>query len=400
MPLGVPPGPSYPSSIQSIGFWKRPLAFLERCRARYGKRFTIRLPLAPPFVMISDPAEIKQVFTAPPDVLHPGEGARVLEPVVGTHSVILLDEAAHIEQRKLILPAFHGERMERLSDLIAEASRLEIARWPRGRPIERCSRLELVTLEIILLWSSSSIRPSGSRAPALSATLLPSAGLSDQPALPPPPGSVARLVEATVQFAAAFLRMQEGADALLFELIDERRREDSERDDILSHAGRCAPRGRIADVRPGAARRADHPARRRARDHRVDAGMALPAPVPAPKGLSRLTDRSPARTETPTSPRRRRRRCGAGRCRRTRPRGWSSNRSRSGAGRTPRTSAWFPMPTWSTTIPRSIRIRRLPARALPGRATRHDTWVPFGGDGAASARALRARDEDRDPQHP
>ena len=84
MPSGVPPGPSYPSLIQSIGFWKRPLAFLERCRARYGKRFTIRLPLAPPFVMISDPAEIKQVFTAPPDVLHPGEGARVLEPVVGT----------------------------------------------------------------------------------------------------------------------------------------------------------------------------------------------------------------------------------------------------------------------------------------------------------------------------
>ena len=56
MPSGIPPGPSYPSLIQSIGFWTRPLAFLERCRARYGKRFTIRLPLAPPFVMISDPA--------------------------------------------------------------------------------------------------------------------------------------------------------------------------------------------------------------------------------------------------------------------------------------------------------------------------------------------------------
>ena len=68
--------------------------------------------------MVSEPGEVKQVFTAPPDVLHPGEGARVLEPVVGTNSVILLDEAAHLEQRKLILPAFHGEKMERLSDLI------------------------------------------------------------------------------------------------------------------------------------------------------------------------------------------------------------------------------------------------------------------------------------------
>jgi cytochrome P450 len=104
VPSGIPPGPSYPSLIQSIGFWKRPLGFLERCRARYGRRFTIRLPMAPPFVIISDPSEIKQVFTAPPDVLHPGEGARLLEPVVGTTSVILLDEAAHMEQRKLMLP--------------------------------------------------------------------------------------------------------------------------------------------------------------------------------------------------------------------------------------------------------------------------------------------------------
>ena len=136
MPSGIPPGPSYPSLIQSIGFWKRPLAFLERCRARYGKRFTIRLPLAPPFVMISDPGEIKQVFTAPPDVLHPGEGARVLEPVVGANSVILLDEAAHMEQRKLMLPAFHGDKMERLSDLIAEVAAREVASWPRGESIK------------------------------------------------------------------------------------------------------------------------------------------------------------------------------------------------------------------------------------------------------------------------
>ena len=91
MPSGIPPGPSYPSLVQSIGFWKRPLAFLERCRARYGKRFTIRLPMSPPFVMISDPGELKQVFTAPADVLHPGEGARVLEPVVGSNSVITQD---------------------------------------------------------------------------------------------------------------------------------------------------------------------------------------------------------------------------------------------------------------------------------------------------------------------
>ncbi len=57
-----------------LGFWTRPLAFLESCRARYGSRFTVRLPLTPPFVMLASPGEVKQVFTAPADVLHPGLG--------------------------------------------------------------------------------------------------------------------------------------------------------------------------------------------------------------------------------------------------------------------------------------------------------------------------------------
>src|SRR6202042_3356905 len=110
----LPPGPRAPSALQSIGWWSRPTAYLERCRARYGRRFTIRLIGQSPFVILSDPDEIKQVFTAAPDVLHPGEGARILEPVIGANSVILLDEAAHLRQRKLLLPAFHGEKMQRL----------------------------------------------------------------------------------------------------------------------------------------------------------------------------------------------------------------------------------------------------------------------------------------------
>ncbi len=132
----LPPGPSAPSLIQTLAWWNRPLAYLERNRARYGKRFTIRLPGQPPFVMLSDPDEIKQVFTAPPDVLHPGEGARILEPVVGPNSVILLDENPHISQRKLMLPAFHGERMKRLTGLMTEVSEREVDAWPTDRPME------------------------------------------------------------------------------------------------------------------------------------------------------------------------------------------------------------------------------------------------------------------------
>src|SRR5918992_5913800 len=145
MRAGLPPGPSFPAVIQGVGFWTRPLAFLETSRARYGKRFTIRLPLAPAFVILSDPAEVKEVFTADPDVLHPGQGARVLEPVVGSNSVILLDGKAHMEQRKLMLPAFHGEKMQRLSGLMEEVAEREITSWPRQTPVELHPRMQALT---------------------------------------------------------------------------------------------------------------------------------------------------------------------------------------------------------------------------------------------------------------
>ena len=85
-----------------------------------------------------------------PDVLHPGEGARILEPLIGRNSVILLDEDEHLEQRRLLLPAFHGERMQRLTGLMTELAEREVATWPTDELVALHPRLQRVTLEIIL----------------------------------------------------------------------------------------------------------------------------------------------------------------------------------------------------------------------------------------------------------
>ena len=90
----LPPGPRQPAAVQTAAWWVRPVAFVERNRARFGKRFTLRLLASPPFVVLSEPDQLKELFAAPPDVLHPGEGARILEPVVGQKSLILLDEGS------------------------------------------------------------------------------------------------------------------------------------------------------------------------------------------------------------------------------------------------------------------------------------------------------------------
>jgi cytochrome P450 len=225
----LPPGPRTPTVLQTIGWWSRPTAYLERCRKRYGRRFTIRLLGQSPFVVLSDPEEIKQLFLAPPDVLHPGEGSSLLEPVVGRHSVILLDEDPHLEQRKLLLPAFHGESMQRLSGLMAELAEREVASWPRDEPVALHPRLQRLTLEIILRAVFGLER--GARLDALRELLTETLAFGESPLSLLPPaqrllagrGPVARLERASTR-----------TDELIFELIEERRSEDQDGEDVLT----------------------------------------------------------------------------------------------------------------------------------------------------------------------
>jgi cytochrome P450 len=223
----LPPGPRAPRSVQTLALWTRTIPLLERCRARYGKRFTLRLLQTPPFVHLSDPAEAKEVFTAPPDVLHPGEGAQVLEPVVGASSVILLDESAHLSQRKLMLPAFHGERMEALRGVLEEVTEREVAGWPLGEPFELHPRLQALTLEVILRAVFG--LDEGERLDMLRDRLTRILEFGSSPASLLPFLQRGRVWN-------DFVAGRAEVDRLLFDLIDERRAEENgdDRDDVLA----------------------------------------------------------------------------------------------------------------------------------------------------------------------
>ena len=93
---------------------------------------------------------MQQVFTGDPRLLHAGEANVVLLPLLGRNSVLLLDESPHMTQRKLMLPAFHGKRIARYEELIANATEREIERWPMREPISLFERMQAITLEVIV----------------------------------------------------------------------------------------------------------------------------------------------------------------------------------------------------------------------------------------------------------
>ena len=146
----LPPGPRMPSALQTAIWIPKAQWMLAQCAARFGDTFTLRIAQEETWVVLSNPEHVREVFTGDQRVLHAGEGNRILLPVLGQHSLLLLDEAPHMQQRKLLLPPFHGERMQRYGELMAEIAGVEIERWPRGTPYRLRPRMQAVTLEIIL----------------------------------------------------------------------------------------------------------------------------------------------------------------------------------------------------------------------------------------------------------
>jgi cytochrome P450 len=123
---------------------------LEACRQRYGDTFTLRFPGFDPLVILSDPAAVKQIFTGDADELRAGEANVVLAPFVGPDSLLLADGARHRRKRRLMMPPFHGERMQLYGALMRSIADRAIDAWPVGQPFPLHAETQRITLDVIL----------------------------------------------------------------------------------------------------------------------------------------------------------------------------------------------------------------------------------------------------------
>jgi cytochrome P450 len=147
----LPGGPRVPPLALTLVWTLAPTWVLDRCARRYGDTFTLTFgPSGRKLVMVSDPAAIKAVFTAPPELAPSAAGASPIAPVMGPSSVITLIGPEHMRQRKLLLPPFHGERMREYEEVIVQATRRSMAGWPLGEPMKLSRRTRAITLEVIL----------------------------------------------------------------------------------------------------------------------------------------------------------------------------------------------------------------------------------------------------------
>jgi cytochrome P450 len=142
-------GARAPRPVQLYYAMRREGQMIEKLHREHGDVFTIRFERRT-WHIVAHPDAVREVFTAPPDVLHAGEANEILKPSLGRHSVLLLDEKPHLRQRKLLLPAFHGERLQAQREAMERAAVAQVRRMPPGRPFSLRPHSQAIALEVIL----------------------------------------------------------------------------------------------------------------------------------------------------------------------------------------------------------------------------------------------------------
>jgi cytochrome P450 len=153
-PINLPPAIEMARQLQALRFSVRQVPLLFKTRRELGETFAIRFPMRRDYdddrtYIVSHPDHVRSLFTAPELALSTA-GESPLRPIVGPNSVLTTVGPTHMRQRKLLLPPFHGEAVERYTQMIADVAEREIDGWPTDTPFALAPRMQAVTLDVIM----------------------------------------------------------------------------------------------------------------------------------------------------------------------------------------------------------------------------------------------------------
>ena len=145
-----PPGPPIPKLASTMLWMKRPFQLMDACAKRYGEVFSLGLVGFPRIVMTYTPEVVKHVFADDGETFAAGKFNSSLSALLGDKSVLMLDGPEHLRHRKLLLPPFHGERMQRYGQAMLDATDASIDVWPRDRVFSLHPLMQDIALRVII----------------------------------------------------------------------------------------------------------------------------------------------------------------------------------------------------------------------------------------------------------
>ena len=106
--------------LQQIQWVTDPVGYMETAAQKYPDIFTGEIiGFGNSIVFVNEPQAIQQILTNDRKQFSaPGKLNELLKPILGNSSVIMLDGDRHKKRRQLVMPAFHGSRMQNYGQLI------------------------------------------------------------------------------------------------------------------------------------------------------------------------------------------------------------------------------------------------------------------------------------------
>ncbi|BCL34514.1 cytochrome P450 [Nostoc sp. MS1] len=138
-----------PSWWQLINWIGDPIRFQQKYRQKYGDIFSMQLGGLGSFVIVGNPQAIQEIFSQD-SKFDIGRANKLAEPLIGRTSVMLLDGDRHRRERKLLMPPFHGEKLNIYAQKISIITKKFANEWQIEQPFVARSTMQKVSLEVIL----------------------------------------------------------------------------------------------------------------------------------------------------------------------------------------------------------------------------------------------------------
>ncbi|WP_319423068.1 cytochrome P450 [Pleurocapsa sp. FMAR1] len=140
------------SSIQQKFQWvAKPDKYMDSAVKQAPDMFIADIAGEDGYVFVNHPEAMRQIVTSDRHKFFASsKNNDLLRPLVGDNSLILIEGDRHKQRRKLLLPPFHGERMQTYSKLICDLTHNIISQLEPNQPFIARQVTQEISLQVIL----------------------------------------------------------------------------------------------------------------------------------------------------------------------------------------------------------------------------------------------------------
>lgn len=138
-----------PGLIQSLQFFRNPTGFLDKIAQKYPDIFSGKFFVGQNCVFVQHPQGIEEFFNNERKKFGLCDNPSV-QTLIGPYALTSLMGVEHKRQRKLMIPCFHGERMQSYGQQICDLTEKTLSEIPLGQTFSTHALMEDISLQVML----------------------------------------------------------------------------------------------------------------------------------------------------------------------------------------------------------------------------------------------------------